>query len=246
MKYLYIILIQFICCYNSTAQLYMHVRLLNDTIQTFAITDIDSLYFNDFGGCPDSIMDSRDSQIYAVVRINAQCWMAENLNYDVPGSAFIDTLTSISGYGRLYDWETIMDGALSSTSNPSGVKGICPDGWHIPSHSEWNQMEVELGMPEADTSNTGWRGTHGTKLKSVTGWQNSGNGNNKSGMNVFPAGGFFSSNFIGATGNASFWTSTEFSPSSSWGRAIKHQYSGVGSYYYYFKTYGFSCRCVMD
>ncbi|MDC0230408.1 hypothetical protein OAK19_00445 [Aureispira] len=245
MKYLFIILVPLICYTNTNAQIYMHVRLSNDTIKTFEIADVNNVYFNDFGGCPDSIIDSRDNQIYGVIRLYNQCWMAENLNYDVPGSALIDMPAPINGHGRLYDWETLMNGASSSALNPSGVKGICPDGWHVPSHSEWNEMEIELGMPEADTSNTGWRGTHGLKLKSTSGWNSGGNGNDSTGMNVLPAGGYFSF-LYGQGGNAAFWTSTEFSTTSSWGRALKHQYSGVGSYYYYLKTYGFSCRCVMD
>jgi uncharacterized protein (TIGR02145 family) len=42
--------------------------------------------------------------------------------------------------GYLYNWAAVMHGASSSDANPSGVQGICPDGWHVPSKSEWDQM----------------------------------------------------------------------------------------------------------
>ena len=33
-----------------------------------------------------------------------------------------------------------MNGSGQSNSNPSGVQGACPAGWHIPSKSEWEQL----------------------------------------------------------------------------------------------------------
>lgn len=32
------------------------------------------------------------------------------------------------------------DNIQGSSSSPSGVQGICPNGWHIPSLAEWNQL----------------------------------------------------------------------------------------------------------
>jgi len=34
----------------------------------------------------------------------------------------------------------MMQYAASSTSNPSGVQGLCPSGWHIPSDDEWTEL----------------------------------------------------------------------------------------------------------
>ncbi len=109
-----------------------------------------------------TMTDSRDGEIYATVEIGGQTWMAENLRYDVPGNVSLDTINLANPsttYGRLYDWATIMNGATTSSSNPSGVQGVCPSGWHLPSDSEWNEMEMALGMPAADTAITGWIGT---------------------------------------------------------------------------------------
>jgi hypothetical protein len=43
-------------------------------------------------------------------------------------------------YGVLYNWPAAMNGAASSSLNPSGVKGICPNGWHLPSDAEWGHF----------------------------------------------------------------------------------------------------------
>ncbi len=79
--------------------------------------------------------DSRDGETYETVTIGTQVWMAENLRYDVPGSFLVNA--NDYRYGRLYTWPILMNGAPASDRNPSGVKGLCPDNWHIPSHREW-------------------------------------------------------------------------------------------------------------
>ncbi|NLA16123.1 MAG: hypothetical protein GX877_06275 [Bacteroidales bacterium] len=43
-------------------------------------------------------------------------------------------------YGVLYNWPAAMHGDTSSTATPSKVQGICPDGWHLPSHQEWYDL----------------------------------------------------------------------------------------------------------
>ncbi|MEM7163052.1 MAG: FISUMP domain-containing protein [Bacteroidota bacterium] len=85
----------------------------------------------------NTFIDTRDNQEYDWVAIGGQIWMAENLSYDAPGSICYEyTDFYCTNYGRLYDWSTVMDGAGQSNSDPSGVQGICPDGWHMPSQSE--------------------------------------------------------------------------------------------------------------
>ena len=44
--------------------------------------------------------------------------------------------------GLYYNWVAAMNGATSSTANPSGVQGVCPKGWHLPSDAEWGQMRT--------------------------------------------------------------------------------------------------------
>ncbi|MFC1733974.1 fibrobacter succinogenes major paralogous domain-containing protein, partial [candidate division KSB1 bacterium] len=113
-------------------------------------------------------------QTYNVVQIGNQCWMAENYNYGnvINGSvapqnnsvtekyAYNNDTSYLSQYGGLYDWNEMMDYVPASNSNPSGVMGICPQGWHIPSDSEWKQLEMALGMTQAQANTIGWRGTN--------------------------------------------------------------------------------------
>ena len=92
--------------------------------------------------------DPRDGEKYCTVEIGGQIWMAENLRYDVvspaPGSnddfPYMFDDTNLPVYGRLYEWIAIMNGENPSNQIPSGVQGICPDGWHIPSLGEWELL----------------------------------------------------------------------------------------------------------
>ena len=106
-----------------------------------------------------------DGNLYKTVVIGDQCWMRENLRttHYADGTAIAEgTESSITtpyrykGYvteaqhlqdpsifvrcGYLYNWTAVMHGAPSSEAIPSGVQGICPDGWHVPSPAEWQQL----------------------------------------------------------------------------------------------------------
>jgi len=80
-----------------------------------------------------------------------------------------DSATYADTYGALYTWAAMMNGAASSNNNPSGVQGVCPDGWHIPSDTAWKELEMYLGMSQVEADKTvGWRGTdEGGKLKEI-------------------------------------------------------------------------------
>lgn len=253
MNKLYIIAVLLLGYTASMAQItQMIIHETGGNTVTFQLADIDSITYDTtaIATCPATVTDSRDNEVYAVVAIGNQCWMAENLRYDVPGvfgaSDTINPTSPSTTYGRLYDWATAMNGASSSSSNPSGVQGICPSGWHLPSDAEWNEMEMALGMAAADTAATGWRGSdHGTKMKSTTGWNSSGNGTNASGFNAFPAGYYGMGSFSSLGVIAYFWSSTETSPTLAWYRSLRNVYTGVFRVSSN-KTNGFSCRCVKD
>jgi uncharacterized protein (TIGR02145 family) len=124
---------------------------------------------------------------YEAVLIGEQTWLARNLNYNVSGSRCYgdntggDSLSNCGKYGRLYNWATAMKGAASSNSNPSGVQGICPGGWHIPSNAEWDALITTVG----DSS------TAGTKQKTKNGWTahtTYGNGTDDYGFSALPGG----------------------------------------------------------
>ena len=50
------------------------------------------------------------------------------------------TYSAVEQHGYLYNWPAAVNGSSGSNSNPSGVQGICPNGWHIPSYAEWEQL----------------------------------------------------------------------------------------------------------
>ncbi len=102
------------------------------------------------------MVDVRDGAEYDYVQIGNQFWMSENLNYhtgDSIGSwCYINTYRVMMGqennycdyYGRLYSLNVVMDNESSSKLNQSGIQGICPSGWHIPSLLEWSQLELYI------------------------------------------------------------------------------------------------------
>jgi uncharacterized protein (TIGR02145 family)/uncharacterized repeat protein (TIGR02543 family) len=117
--------------------------------------------------------DSRDGKTYKKVVIGTQTWMAENLNYDVPGVTS-DVCKGYGNancekYGRLYDWFDAM--------------AACPAGWRLPSDAEWTTL----------TNYVGGSSTAGARLKSTSGWtcgrsDCSKNGTDDFGFTALPAG----------------------------------------------------------
>jgi len=136
-------------------------------------------------------------QTYRTTKIGnvwEQVWMAENLNYDVSGSVCYDNDPANCGiYGRLYNWATAMANSASSNLNPSGVKGICPDGWHLPSNAEWDDLIYEVG-------------NKGTNVKKIGGW-NSDDGTDDYGFSALPGGRGGSDGKFSSVGDYSYWWS---------------------------------------
>jgi uncharacterized protein (TIGR02145 family) len=219
----------------------------------------------------DDWIDTRDGQTYKTVQIGSQVWMAENIRATVyaDGTPLVDGTDAgdIKGdyttkywfvynnypenkdiYGLLYTWAAAMNGEASSDGNPSGVQGICPTGWHVPSDSEWKELEMFLGMSQSDADAAQvWRGTdEGTELKTTFGWNSDGNGTNLSGFSALPAGfRHFDANF-GSLGIAAlFWNSTEYDSQNAWGRLLMFNYEGVFRNNDV-KDRGLSVRCIKD
>lgn len=219
--------------------------------------------------------DTRDGHVYQKVIIGTQVWMAENLAYlpsVSPPSAGSDTEkhyyvygyegTSVSAakqeanystYGVLYNWPAAMNGAASSTSVPSGVQGICPDGWHLPSDAEWTVLIDYL------TNNGFGYGGSGSdiakSMASTTGWNshstagtvgNNQSTNNSSGFKALP-GGYrnYDGGFGGLGTYADFWSASAGGATHAWRRVLNYGTDVVGRYANY-KRLGFSVRCLQD
>jgi len=189
-----------------------------------------------------SLTDTRDGKTYRTVVIGSQTWMAENLNYNASGSAcYNNAPDSCAKYGRLYNWATVMDGASSSESSPSGVQGVCPVGWHVPSDAEWETL-VKYVDPNASGN---YDNNAGTKLRSKSGWNNNGNGTDDYGFSALPGGGGYGGVF-GSAGDYGNWLcATENAASLAWYRYMSYYYDDVGRDSYG-KTFLFSLRCLRD
>ena len=88
-----------------------------------------------------------DGNVYKTVKIGKQWWMAENLKVtkDPKGNSiesfcYNDDESNALTYGRLYSWDVAMNRTIDS-----GNQGIAPDGWHIPTNSDWDELMETLG-----------------------------------------------------------------------------------------------------
>lgn len=115
------------------------------------------------------MIDPRDNHQYKIVTIGEQTWMAENLAY-LPSVNKPDAAATSEGearyfvfnyygenvteakatkeyktYGVLYNWYAAMNQTNATGGDaeaiPSGIQGICPQGWHVPSKAEWKKLE---------------------------------------------------------------------------------------------------------
>lgn len=203
------------------------------------------------------ICDTRDMQLYRVVTIGEQTWMAENLNYKTEnswcGGGSGENEGDCSKYGRLYTWAAAIDSAKlykdkaidcgygKTCSLPDTVYGICPPGWHLPDKTEWSKLFTAVGG----------KSTAGKILKSQTGWNDhigtSGNGTDAYGFSAFPAGGRGNDGAFGGEGlYAYFWSATEYgSYNNPFSMDLYYDTEGA-SLYSYSKNVAFSVRCLKD
>jgi uncharacterized protein (TIGR02145 family) len=155
--------------------------------------------------CPQTLVDARNNESYQTVTICNQCWMSENLNYEIRGGSWCykDIALNCNNFGRLYDWGGAMDGHGSSNNNPSGVQGVCPAGWHLPSQSEWEEFIMYMEDQEWKT---------GDAMKVILNiWSNNTNATNASGFSALPAAYYDSgdNHWKGHNQSTAFWTTTE-------------------------------------
>ena len=205
------------------------------------------------------ISDSRDGQVYKTVKIGNQTWMAQNLNY-VPGGntasyCYDDNPKNCNVYGRLYTWSAAMDsaGTISNTGKGCGfgktctpmepVVGICPDGWHLPSSSEWETLFSFTGTNTRD------------KLKSLIGWTNidgsSANGTDDYGFSAVPGGYMDGSEsaygmYFSMGNHGNFWTATELDEYDAKMMYLSeyHEDPYLAAFGNDGKKFAFSVRCV--
>lgn len=218
-----------------------------------------------------------DGNIYKTVNIGTQIWMAENLkttrfadgteiplvnntpawsNLTSTSKAYCwynDDITNKELYGALYTWAAAMNGEAGNNLIPSGVQGVCPVGWHLPSDAEWKILTDYLTYNGYDSGRGGI--AIGKSLAAKSGWieyptagtvGNDQAKNNESGFSALPGGGrLYNGTFNQAGITANWWRSTEFSAALADYRYISYCNSRIYKSSNN-KQNGFSVRCLKD
>ncbi len=138
--------------------------------------------------CGGYTVTDYDGNVYHTLPLGTQCWLQENMRAThyadgtaIPaGSSTSDTTpcrlspngydSNVPTFGYLYNWAAALHGDTASNSNPSGVQGVCPDGWHVPSQSEWEQLVTYVSSQPQYVCN-GDSGNTAKALASSKNWQ---------------------------------------------------------------------------
>ncbi len=188
----------------------------------------------------DSIRDV-DNNKYPTVQIEDQCWISQNLktthrpdnyNAEITGK-YCRELYCLNKEGAHYSWESALNGSEGAESDEAEIQGICPEGWHIPTLGEWEELDSILNI----AGNYGEGFFSGQKLKGT---------NSSSGFNALLTGNWGYTVYENA-GQASFWTSNA------------HPDKSARAYFKYLtedtpfmngghvpKAYGLSVRCIKN
>lgn len=221
--------------------------------------------------CGDLVIHDYDNNSYHTVQIGTQCWLRENLRtthcangdviqysnsgYDYWNPYYYrNSNLDETEYGLYYNWPAVMNGSSSSNSNPSGVQGICPDGWHVPSNAEWSQLIVYLA-----SDNTYWCDNNADyiakSLASQTGWLTyyyscdvgyDIPANNATGFTAMPAGNRTSGeSYNNVSSTAFFWSSTQEGDYNAYSWQIRY-YERTVPMSSDSRYCGFSVRCLRN
>ncbi|MBI9038770.1 MAG: hypothetical protein JEY97_11605 [Bacteroidales bacterium] len=213
------------------------------------------------GDCVDPITDPRDGNVYDIVLIGEQCWMAENLNIGIQingsenmtGNGVIEKycydnlIANCIYYGGLYQWNEMME-----YGEEPGIQGICPEGWHLPTDDEWKILEgtVDSQYPIGDTiwDNWGLRGFDaGKNLKSTSYWSEN-TGTDAFGFKGHPGGCRGGSGVFGFVNDwAMIWSSSrdDYLQDFSWERTLDGDSDQVLRTTTH-RDFGLSVRCLRD
>lgn len=188
---------------------------------------------------------------YPAVTIGNQVWMAENL-----GVTQYRDGTHIPLVAESDQWSRLSSGAyclpaLSSSTQAASLgllynfyavadpRGLCAEGWHVPTAQEWHVLIEYLGGPEVA----------GAKLKDPRPgvWKIEVPGtSNSAGFSALPAGGRGQLGDPGEVGYyATWWSSSPHDDTYSWHWGL-HPNSHAIRFNPGHNASGFSVRCVRD
>ena len=205
--------------------------------------------------------DPRDGAIYKTVKIGAQIWLAANLRVEhyrngdpLPEVQLKNEWGNLKYggwcnyendhkneilYGKLYNWHAVND-----------QRGLAPDGWHIPSDSDWKELESCLGLNDYEADNSGWRGKFAGDSLKATGteyWKAPNDtATNKTGFNALPAGYRDVNGLFYVLGYSGYWwSSTRYKDFFAWYRTVYYSHREIHRTSGY-EGDGFSVRCIKD
>ena len=248
----------------------------NYYVRAYATNSVGTAYGNEvvfrtLPSCVDGITDIEGNH-YSGVKIGSQCWMRENLRVTkyatgttiaLAGGTIISNSTpyryypngdeaNVSTYGYLYNWPATMNSLGSSPSNPSGIQGVCPDGWHLPSVEEWTQLTDYVSAQPAYHCNAD--STYIAKaLASTSGWVtfsgacyvgDNPSANNATGFSAVPAGEHNAGSLNFGYG-VRLWSATEASSTNAYFLYMYYVQQSVFSLNSD-KSHGYSVRCLRD
>ena len=246
-----LIMMTMLCLSLSAQNIYIH-KTDGNTID-IPLSQIEKITFT--GGSGNTITDI-DGNVYNIVKIGSQWWMADNLkttkyndgtpiplktdddswkttNQDSPAYCWYDNnISNKNPYGALYNYY-----ALDPEKN--GEKNVCPEGWKVPTDEDWTVLTDHLGGPSVA----------GGKMK-ATGtdyWQTPNTGaTNESGFTGLPGGSRVNSDFVEIGKHGRWWSSTLHPTFGSvYFRQLSHHV--VTAQRHDLSQYqGFSVRCIQD
>ena len=194
----------------------------------------------------ETFTDARDGETYRTVKIGNQIWMVDNLRFKTEESfAPGNDETNVAKYGRLYTWTAAL-GIPSEFSEQSLAKdlhmyhdirennnyqGIAPEGWHIPSYKEWEQLLENLP-----------KNSNGDELRSACFWGKP--GEDSLGFFALPAGYRFDDGGYYRFGRrARFWCKDEYGKTNAYRLSITNNSCDIEGVY---RSDAVSVRCVKN
>jgi uncharacterized protein (TIGR02145 family) len=138
--------------------------------------------------------------------------------------------------GFLYNWSAAAGTTLTNTTVADKIQGICPNGWRLPTATDFDTLCLYLGGK--DMAGIALKSTHGWLLNS---------GTNESGMNCYPAGLAIRNNATFVGKQSMFWSSKSLQGNNTKADVLqllfnqdKVEIKSIN------KTQANSVRCVMD
>jgi uncharacterized protein (TIGR02145 family) len=198
---------------------------------------------------PDQVsVTDFDGNVYKTVTIGTQAWMKENLKtirysngdpipnisdntqwQSLSDGAFCyyeNNVSSAQTYGLLYNWYAVSDS-----------RNVCPEGWHVPTTTDWNKLVNFLGGEEVAADKL--------KEKGTAHWVSPNSGaTDEYGFTALP-GGFRVDTFSPPGYYAIWWSATPIDQDDAWifTLIVNNNKTFIEKQY---KMSGHAVRCVKD